>query len=60
MNSVTTAAVVFACSLTALVLGLVTASTKGTFDDLSKTIRHNAAGILSLDRALARYGPETA
>jgi hypothetical protein len=46
-------------TLTALVLGLVTASTKSTFDDLNTTIKHAAADILATDRLLARYGPET-
>jgi hypothetical protein len=46
-------------TLTALVLGLVTASTKGTFDDLNTTIKHTAIDVLELDRVLARYGPET-
>lgn len=46
-------------TMTALILGLVTASAKSSFDDLSKTIRQTAADVLSLDRALERYGPET-
>jgi hypothetical protein len=47
-------------TVTALVLGLMTASAKNTFDTLDATIKHSAAGLLSLDRILARYGPETA
>jgi len=47
-------------TVTALVLGLLTASAKGTYDALDATIKHSAAGLLSLDRTLARYGPETA
>lgn len=47
-------------TVTALVLGLMTASAKGTFDALDATVKHSAAGLLSLDRNLARYGPETA
>jgi hypothetical protein len=47
-------------TMTALVLGLVTASAKSSFDALDTTIKHAAANVLSLDRALARYGPETA
>lgn len=47
-------------TVTALVLGLLTASAKGTYDELNATIKHSAAGLLSLDRSLARYGPETA
>ena len=45
--------------MTALVLGLVTASAKDAFDTLDKEIKHTAAELLSLDRVLARYGPET-
>lgn len=47
-------------TVTALVLGLLTASAKSTFDALDATVKHSAAGLLSLDRTLARYGPETA
>lgn len=47
-------------TLTALVLGLVTASAKSSFDALSATIKDSAAQVLSLDHALAQYGPETA
>lgn len=46
-------------TMTALILGLVTASAKSSFDELNTTIRHTAADILTLDRALERYGPET-
>ena len=45
--------------MTALVLGLVTASAKDSFDNIDKEIRHTAAEVLTLDRVLARYGPET-
>ena len=47
-------------TMTALLLGLVTASAKSTFDTQDAAIRHSAASILTLDRHLARYGPETA
>jgi Protein of unknown function (DUF4239) len=47
-------------TVTALVLGLLTASAKSTYDALDATIKQSAAGLLSLDRSLARYGPETA
>jgi hypothetical protein len=47
-------------TMTALILGLITASTKSSFDALHTTIKHTAAHLLALDRALARYGPETA
>jgi hypothetical protein len=47
-------------TMTALVLGLVTASAKASFDAMDATVKHTAADTLSLDRLLARYGPETA
>ncbi|HEX2443937.1 MAG TPA: hypothetical protein VHJ77_08325 [Vicinamibacterales bacterium] len=46
-------------TMTALLLGLVTATAKGSFDSQDVAVRNAAAGILSLDRLLARYGPET-
>jgi hypothetical protein len=46
-------------TMTALVLGLVTASAKAAFDEASTSVRQSATEILALDRALARYGPET-
>ncbi len=46
-------------TLTALVLGLLVASTKGTFDSQSTTVKELAANVAVLDRALGRYGPET-
>jgi hypothetical protein len=45
--------------MTALVLGIVTASAKSSFDALDTVVKHTAADILALDRALARYGPES-
>jgi hypothetical protein len=47
-------------TMTALVLGLVTASTKSAFDEVDTAVKHTAIDILTLDRVLARYGPETA
>jgi len=47
-------------TMTALVLGLVTASAKASFDSVDAAVKHAAADILSLDRVLARYGPQTA
>jgi hypothetical protein len=47
-------------TMTALVLGLVTASAKNSFDTVDTALRHAAMDILTLDRLLARYGPETA
>jgi hypothetical protein len=46
-------------TMTALLLGLVTAAAKGSFDSQDVAVRNAAAGILTLDRLLARYGPET-
>jgi hypothetical protein len=46
-------------TMTALLLGLVTASAKGAFDAQDVAVRNAASGILALDRLLARYGPET-
>jgi hypothetical protein len=46
-------------TMTALLLGLVTAAAKGSFDSQDLAIKNAAAGMLTLDRLLARYGPET-
>ncbi|MGH9148280.1 MAG: hypothetical protein ACRD1Q_16335 [Vicinamibacterales bacterium] len=46
-------------TMTALLLGLVTASARSTFDAQDTAFRNSAANILTLDRHLARYGPET-
>jgi hypothetical protein len=46
-------------TMTALLLGLVTAAARSTFDTQDAAIRNSAAAILTLDRHLARYGPET-
>jgi hypothetical protein len=46
-------------TMTALLLGLVTAAAKGSFDSQDVAIKNAAAGILTMDRLLARYGPET-
>ena len=45
-------------TMAALVLGLLTASAKGTFDTLDSEIKQGAAKIILLDRVLAQYGPE--
>ena len=47
-------------TMTALVLGLVTASAKSSFDSIDTAVKQSATQLLALDRALARYGPETA
>jgi hypothetical protein len=46
-------------TMTALLLGLVTAAAKGSFDSQDVAVRNAASGLLTLDRLLARYGPET-
>jgi hypothetical protein len=46
-------------TLTALVLGLLVASAKGTYDTQNSTVKELSAKIILLDRALALYGPET-
>jgi hypothetical protein len=46
-------------TMTALLLGLVTASARSTFDVQDAAVRNGAANIIALDRHLARYGPET-
>ncbi len=46
-------------TLTALVLGLVTASAKSAFDAEDAAIKATSASVLSLDRMLADYGPAT-
>jgi hypothetical protein len=45
--------------MTALILGLMTASAKTSFDSQETLIKHAVADVLTLDRILARYGPET-
>jgi hypothetical protein len=46
-------------TMTALVLGLVTASAKSSFDAVDAAVKDTAMDILTLDRLLARYGPES-
>jgi hypothetical protein len=46
-------------TMSALILGLVTASAKTSFDAVDIGIKHAAGDVLSLDRILAQYGPET-
>jgi hypothetical protein len=46
-------------TMTALILGLVTASAKASFDAQDTAMHSAAADILVLDRTLAAYGPET-
>jgi hypothetical protein len=46
-------------TMTALVLGLLVASAKGSFDAQSAEITQASANVILLDRLLAHYGPET-
>lgn len=47
-------------TMTALVLGLLTASAKSAFDTENAEIRSSAANLVLLDRTLAHYGPDAA
>jgi len=46
-------------TMSALVLGLLVASAKGFYDAQTTEMTQISANIIFLDRALARYGPET-
>src|SRR5512137_587246 len=46
-------------TMTALVLGLVTASAKSSYDGVNSAVKKAAVDVLALDRVLARYGSET-
>ena len=46
-------------TLAALVLGLLTASAKGTFDTMTIELKQTGSKIVLLDRVMAQYGPET-
>ena len=45
-------------TLSALVLGLLIASSKSSFDAVNEGFKESAAKIILVDRALAQYGPE--
>jgi len=45
-------------TLTALVIGLLIASAKGSFDTMNKGIIQTGSKIILLDRTMAQYGPE--
>src|SRR6266513_3082262 len=47
-------------SMTALVLGLLVSSAKGTYDTVRSQVIQMTAKVAFLDRVLALYGPETA
>lgn len=46
-------------TMTALLLGLVTASAKSAYEAQDAAIKNGAINVLALDRHLARFGPET-
>src|ERR1700751_6094117 len=46
-------------TMSALVLSLLVASAKSAFDTRSNQLTQASADVVLLDRALARYGPET-
>jgi hypothetical protein len=46
-------------TMSVLVLGLVTASAKSSFDAFDRAVKDTAMQLLALDRGLARYGPDT-
>jgi len=46
-------------TMSALLLGLLIASAKGSYDAQSGEVTQMSANIIQLDRILARYGPET-
>ena len=46
-------------TLSALVLGLLIASAKGSYDAQSTELTQMSAKVILLDRMLAHYGPET-
>lgn len=46
-------------TLSALVLGLLISSTKGTYDTMNSEVIQSAARVVQMDRVLAEYGPET-
>jgi len=46
-------------TLSALVLGLLISTAKGSFDKVNDEIVLDSAKVIQLDRALASYGPET-
>jgi Kef-type K+ transport system membrane component KefB len=52
-------AMAMVATMTALVLSLVTASAKNTFDADDTAVKQTAASLLSLDRYLGAYGSET-
>lgn len=50
----------FIATMTALVLGLVTASAKNSFDAMDSAVKETAMQVLTLDSTLRRYGTDSA
>ena len=46
-------------TLSALVVGLLIASAKNSFDQRDREFRRSAANLVLMDRVMAHYGPET-
>ena len=46
-------------TMAALVLGLMIATAKSSYDTQDEAVKHTAAKVLLLDRMLSTYGPET-
>jgi hypothetical protein len=46
-------------TMTALVLGLMIATAKSSYDAQDQAVKHTAAKVLLLDHMLSNYGPET-
>src|SRR5262249_15625172 len=46
-------------TMAALVLGLLIASAKNSYDTLRSELTHVSANVILLDRLMAHYGPET-
>jgi hypothetical protein len=47
-------------TMAALLLGLLTASAKGSFDAQTNEVKETATNIILLDRVLSQYGPDAA
>src|ERR1700674_1891429 len=52
-------AIAMIATLTALVIGLLTASAKSSFDTKNNEFKSMVSRIVLLDRTMAHYGPET-
>lgn len=48
----------FIATMAALVLGLLVASAKGSYDAKATEVEHSAAKVILLDQVLRQYGPD--